>query len=160
LVKGIATAASHSWKWAMTARSCSLDTNYHNVSACLDDEGMTYFSQEPRYKIAKHNGLVGLVVTSRRRNTSLCPQITFPLVKPSVTGTGIDEQNPWCALDQPPSIHYLDTSLLHRSYCVAKVTLWRLNLFDFDRGLGLISVLAWHSFSALTEALLRGPMRT
>ena len=65
---------------------------------------MTHIAQEPRDKISKNDGLVGLVVVGWSRDPSEVPQIPLPLIESRVRAAGVEKQDVGCALDEPASV--------------------------------------------------------
>jgi hypothetical protein len=94
-----------------------------------------YLSQEPRNKVAKDYGLVGLRVSGWRRDGSSVPQVPLPLVEEFVPSLRIDQQHSWSPFNQPAAIYYANASLLHGCDGGAQLGVCRGEGFDFNSSL-------------------------
>lgn len=108
--RGIARPACHSWKWAMIAVSRQREANWGQQTSLT----RSYLSKEPRNNVTKDDRLVRLVVIRRRRDAGHVPKISLPLVHPVIAAGRVKQEDTGGALDEPPAVDVLDTSLLHR----------------------------------------------
>lgn len=98
----------------------------------------THLTKEPRNKVAKDNGLVGLRIARRRRNASSRPQIALPLVEPPVARAGVEEEHTRCAVNEPSSVEHLDAAVAHRLDGGYESRVFGLNGLHLDRGLVVV----------------------
>ena len=94
----------------------------------------TYFAQEPRNNISKHNRLVRFVIIWRSWDSSEVPEIALPFVKTGVLAAGIEEQDVGCAFYEPSTVKTLDASGTHRLERPGEVGILWLLRFNLHRG--------------------------
>jgi hypothetical protein len=118
----------------------------------------SHLSQEPCNQVSKDNGLVGLGIAWRRGDAGRRPQVTLPLIEPSIARTSVKEQHTGRTVNEPASIERLDASILHRLDRGDKSRILGFYGLDLDRSLVSLSVLELPLlFAALTDALFHGP---
>lgn len=106
----------------------------------ITDEG-TYLAEKPSYQVPEDDGIGCFVVARRGRNRGNVPQIGLPLVCVFVGSFDVDEEDPWCALDQPSPIEDADATVSHGLNGGGKFRDIGLELLDFHSGLRLLALV-------------------
>lgn len=145
LVRGRATPASHSWKWAMTAFFFSRQTNCNHVSREKTSrlENRTYLAEEPSNEIAKDNSVIGLVVVVGGRDGGNVPQVRLPLVLVVGGRFEVKQQDARSTLNKPSSVDNVDASIFHGLDGGGKLRVGGLNLLNLHRSLQFRESAEW-----------------
>jgi hypothetical protein len=109
-----------------------------------------YLAKEPGDDVAKHDRFVRFVVIRWAWDARQTPQIAFPLVQARILAARVEQQHPWCTLDQPSSVQALDALIPHPLQRRRQMWICWLLLFDLHRS----RLVAERSDEAVSIAIL------